>query len=71
MLKISDSSVGTQKQIGFQTIKQPDSARREKLRSLTTAKAISKKGIALGVDLDDRIVSQYLLGVSKANVLLE
>ncbi|AEZ48589.1 hypothetical protein HMPREF1621_02108 [Escherichia coli A25922R] len=44
MLKISDSSVGTQKQIGFQTIKQPDSARREKLRSLTTAKAISKKG---------------------------
>jgi hypothetical protein len=50
MLKISDSSVGTQKQIGFQTIKQPDSARREKLRSLTTAKAISKKGIALGVD---------------------
>ncbi len=24
MLKISDSSVGTQKQIGFQTIKQPD-----------------------------------------------
>ncbi len=70
MLKISDSSVGTQKQIGFQTIKQPDSARREKLRSLTTAKAISK-GIALGVDLDDRIVSQYLLGVSKANVLLE
>lgn len=71
MLKISDSSVGTQKQIGFQTIKQTDSARREKLRSLTTAKAISKKGIALGVDLDDRIVSQYLLGVSKANVLLE
>ncbi|NYY78083.1 hypothetical protein DMI69_04800 [Escherichia coli] len=70
MLKISDSSVGTQKQIGFQTIKQPDSARREKLRSLTTAKAISK-GIALGVDLDDRIMSQYLLGVSKANVLLE
>lgn len=70
MLKISDSSVGTQKQIGFQTIKQPDSARREKLRSLTTAKAISK-GIALGLILDDRIVSQYLLGVSKANVLLE
>lgn len=70
MLKISDSSVGTQKQIGFQTIKQPDSARQEKLRSLTTAKAISK-GIALGLILDDRIVSQYLLGVSKANVLLE
>lgn len=70
MLKISDSSVGTQKQIGFQTIKQPDSARREKLRSLTTAKAISKR-IALELIPDDRIMSQYLLGVSKANVLLE
>ncbi len=61
--------MGTQKQIGFQTIKQPDSTRRENERSLTTAKAISK-GIALGVDPDDRIMSQYLLGVSKANVLL-
>ena len=71
MLKISDSSVGTQKQIGFQTIKQPDSARREKLRSLTTANAISKKGYPYELILDDRIVSQYLLGVSKANVLLE
>gem|GEM_PF-1735194 len=30
MQKLSDSSVGTQKQIGFQTIKQPDSERREK-----------------------------------------
>ncbi|SEA99436.1 hypothetical protein SAMN03159401_0150 [Klebsiella quasipneumoniae] len=41
--KLSDSSVGTQKQIGFQTIK-PDSARREWGRSLTTAKAISIRG---------------------------
>lgn len=69
MLKISDSSVGTQKQIGFQTIKQPDSARREKLRSLTTAKAISK-GIALGVDPGWQDSEPVSTGCVKANVLL-
>ncbi|CCJ77699.1 FIG00553650: hypothetical protein [Cronobacter muytjensii 530] len=36
--------LGTQKQIGFQTIKQPDSARRERKQSLTTTKAISVRG---------------------------
>lgn len=70
MQKLSDSSEGTQKQIGFQTIKQPDSARREKQKVADNREGYQQKGIALGVDPDDRIMSQYLLGVSKANVLL-
>ncbi|TDT50991.1 hypothetical protein DFO53_4515 [Enterobacter sp. AG5470] len=43
MQKISDSSEGTQKRQGFQTIKQPDSARRGQSGSLTTSKAISMR----------------------------
>jgi len=50
MQKISDSSVGTQKQIGFQTIKQPDSARREKQKVADNREGYQQKGIALGVD---------------------
>ena len=51
MQKISDSSVGTQKQIGFQTIKQPDSARREKKQKVAdNREGYQQKGIALGVD---------------------
>ena len=45
MQKISDSSVGTQKQIGFQTIKQPDSARREKQKVADNREGYQQKGI--------------------------
>ena len=44
MQKIIGQPVGTQKLQGFQTIKQPDSMRRDKYGSLTTAKAISISG---------------------------
>lgn len=44
MQKMIGQPEGTQKQMVFQTIKQPDSMRREEYESLTTAKAISIKG---------------------------
>ena len=50
MQKIIGQPVGTQKQIGFQTIKQPDSARREKQKVADNREGYQQKGIALGVD---------------------
>ena len=44
MQKLSDSSEGTQKQIGFQTIKQPDSARREKQKVADNREGYQQKG---------------------------
>gem|GEM_PF-1940643 len=44
MQKMIGQFGGHTETIGFQTIKQPDSARRDNEKSLTTAKAISKRG---------------------------
>mgnify|MGYP001024881188 CR=1 FL=1 len=44
MQKLSDSSVGTQKQLGFRPLNSLTQRDGKKEKSLTTAKAISKKG---------------------------